>query len=141
MASPKPKSEPPDEVDRAVKGARAAVGRLVKLLGGEDGAVVQKAMAAIGEVGPFAVGPLAYALPRAKSAEHRVVIMCVLKYFGARAEVPVVRALLSASRNDPDPRLRAVAVEAMSAVMMDKLKQRLNSTPAAAPTGIPAARG
>src|SRR4051812_45905843 len=118
MAARKPKAEPPDRVDRTVKGVKAAVGRLVGLLGDEDEAVVRKALAALEEVGPFAVGPLAAALPRAPSPRHRAAILGALTYLGPRAAVQVVRALLLASENDPDPRLRAAAGAAMAAVVM-----------------------
>jgi len=140
MATTKPRAEPPDRVDRTVTGIRSAVGRLVGLLGDEDEAVVGKALAALEEVGPFAVGPLASALPRAPSSRHRAAILGVLTYFGPRAEVPVMRALLKASQNDPDPRLREAAGAAMTAVMLAGLKRGRESTPDAPPTNAPAAR-
>lgn len=129
MATSRPRAEPPDRVDRAVTGIRSAVGRLVGLLGDEDEAVVGKALAALEEVGPFAVGPLASALPRAPSSRHRAAILGVLTYFGPRAEVQVERALFLTSENDPDPRLRAAAGAALTAVLIARLKQGRRSSP------------
>ena len=101
-----------DEVDRAVAATKRAVGRLVKLLGAEDPAVMTKAAAAIVDVGPLAVGPLASALPRSKSPRHRLAILACLMTIGPRAvaEVSGVLALAIRRERDPEVRLKAGAV-------------------------------
>src|SRR6187397_773559 len=67
--------------DRAVASIRAAIGRLALLLGDEDPATVDAAATALGAIGPFAVGPLAAALPKGASPRHRAAIIAALLSF------------------------------------------------------------
>ncbi len=106
-----------DEVDRAVDGIRRSIGRLVARLGDGDDAVLVQAVTALAAVGPFSVGPLATALPRASSPRHRAAILGVLLAFGPRAEVGVKRALTGAMMRDPDERIRAAAGAALTSLM------------------------
>jgi len=106
-----------DEVDRAVDGINRSIGRLVAFLGDEDDAVVEKALRALAEVGPFAVGPLAAALPRAPAPRHRAAILGALLTFGPQAEVAVSGAFTRAMKRDPDERIRAAAGAALTSLM------------------------
>src|SRR4051794_29088043 len=101
-----PKKVPSDPVDRAVASARLAVGRLIRLLCDEDRTTVEKAAGALAEVGPFAVGPLAAALPRAESARDRVVIIGALRNLGLQAKAPALRALNAALKREQDPHVQ-----------------------------------
>ena len=74
----------PDETERALVAVRKAVGRLVRLLGDEDPVVIEKAALALGEIGPYVVGPLASALPRSPSPRHRLAILGALVTFGTQ---------------------------------------------------------
>ncbi len=104
----------PDEVDRAVLAARRAVGRLVTILGEDDPEVVQRALHALGEIGPFSVGPLASALPRAESPRQRIIIVRALMHFSGQARPAVVRALIAAVRRETDPYVLAEAQASLS---------------------------
>jgi hypothetical protein len=77
-----------DRADRALAAVRRGVGELVELLGDEDQAVIEKAALALGEVGPYCVGPLAAALPRARSPRHRAAIIGALMTFVPQAAGP-----------------------------------------------------
>src|SRR4051794_4468708 len=103
----RPKKSPPDPVDRAVASARAAVGRLIQLLCGADGVMVEKAAGALVEIGPFCVGPLAAALPRAESPRDRLVILGAMLTFAPQAKVAVGRALNAALKREQDLHVRA----------------------------------
>ena len=74
----------PDETEQALVAVKKAVGRLVRLLGDEDPAVIEKAAFALAEIGPFVVGPLALALPRSPSPRHRLAILGALVTFGTQ---------------------------------------------------------
>src|SRR4051812_3808716 len=130
MAARKAPAQRPGEVDRAVKSIKAAVGRLVGHLGDDDPAVVQQAVIALGEIGPFIVGPLATALFSSSSPRHRMFIIAALKTYGPQAEAPVLRALAKAVKDDPDERVRAVAEDAMTAMLMAGMTRRRSSVPA-----------
>ena len=95
--------------DRAVASIRTAVGRLALLLGDEDPATFETAAMALGAIGPFAVGPLAAALPKGPSPRHRAAIVAALLTFGAQEKAAVTRALKGAMERDPDPHVRAAA--------------------------------
>ena len=112
---------PPDEVDKAVAAARKAVGRLAKLLGDEDPTVLLKAASALAEIGPFAVGPLAAALPRASSPRHRLAIMGALLSFGDQAYVQVAAALTAAIKREKDPFVRAKAGAALAHLIASRI--------------------
>jgi hypothetical protein len=118
MAAGKRESLPQDRVGRAVAGVRRAIGRLVALLGDDDTAVVSRAAAALAEVGPYAVGLLAAALRRAPKPRHRATIVVVLATLGPRVVGPAGRALRAAARRDPDPRVRAAAEAALTALLL-----------------------
>jgi len=60
---------------QAVACIRTAVSRLALLLGDEDPATSETAAIALGAIGPFAVGPLAAALPKGPSPRHRAAIV------------------------------------------------------------------
>ncbi|HEY2158335.1 MAG TPA: hypothetical protein VGH33_22085 [Isosphaeraceae bacterium] len=104
---------PPDEVDRAVAGVERAIGRLIGHLGDDDRAVLAKA-AALADIGPFAVGPLASALRRVASPRHRLVIIAVLMSFGDRARGRAIAAIGAAAARDKDEFVRARAAAAVS---------------------------
>jgi len=80
--------------------------------------VVEQGVRAPAGVGPFAVGPLASALPRAASPRHRAAILGALLTFGPRARAPVLRALAGAVQGDPVERIRTAAASAFTPLGM-----------------------
>jgi HEAT repeat protein len=121
-----------DPADRAVAGVRAAIVRLALLLGDEDPATVEAAAMTLGAIGPFAVGPLAAALPRGPSPRHRAAIVAALLSFGAQEEAAVARALRGALERDPDPHVRAAAGACLTRLLLGDLVSQLSATPYAA---------
>jgi HEAT repeat protein len=95
-----------------------AIGRLAELLADDDPTVAARAAEALAEVGPYVVGPLAAALRRAKPPRHRAAIIGALLTFGPPAPSRAGRALLAAARGDPDPRVRAAAEAALTALLL-----------------------
>ena len=130
---------PPDEVDEAAAATKKAVGRLARLLGDEDRAVLLKAASALAEIGPFAVGPLAAALPRASSPRHRLAIMGALLSFGDQAYVQVAAALTAAIKREKDPFVRAKAGAALAHLIAGAIAADL-AAGAIAPRATGAAR-
>jgi HEAT repeat protein len=118
--------------DRAVASIRAAIGRLALLLGDEDPATVDAAALALGAIGPFAVGPLAAALPRGPSPQHRAAILGALMTFAEQEKAAVVRALKGALERDPDPHVRAAAEAALTRLILGDLVSTASVTPYAA---------
>jgi HEAT repeat protein len=118
--------------DRAVANIRAAIGRLALLLGDEDPATVEAAAMALGAIGPFAVGPLAAALPRGPSPRHRAAIVAALLTFGAQEKAAVARALRGALERDPDPHVRAAAEACLTRLILGDLVSKPCGTPYAA---------
>jgi HEAT repeat protein len=118
--------------DRAVARIRAAIGRLAVLLGDEDPATVEAAAMALGAIGPFAVGPLAAALPRGPSPRHRAAIVAALLSFGSQEEAAVARALEGALERDPDPHVRAAAQACLTRLLLGALVSKPSGTPYAA---------
>src|SRR4051794_11170814 len=111
----------PDHVDRAVISVRKAVGKLVALLGEEDWPTVERAALALGEIGPFAVGPLAAALPRGRSVRHRLALIGMVVSFGPQAGSPASRALTAILEREKDPHVLAAARVAFSRLVMDDI--------------------
>ena len=118
--------------DRAVATIRAAIGRLALLLGDEDPATFEAAAMALGAIGPFAVGPLAAALPRGPSPRHRAAIVAALLTFGAQEKAAVARALRGALERDPDPHVRAAAEACLTRLILGDLVSKPSATPYAA---------
>jgi HEAT repeat protein len=118
--------------DRAVDRIRTALGRLALLLGDEDPATVEAAAMALGAIGPFAVGPLAAALPKGPSPRHRAAIVAALMTFGEQEKVAVARALKGALDRDPDPHVRAAAEECLTRLILGELVLKPSGTPYAA---------
>jgi hypothetical protein len=87
------------------------------VLGEGDPAVIGKAAVAIVEVGPFAVGPLASALPRSSSPGHRLAILACLMTIGPQARAEVSGVLAGAVKREKDPTVRARAAAALAHVM------------------------
>jgi hypothetical protein len=114
--------------DRAVASIRAAVGRLALLLGDEDPASVEAAAMALGAIGPFAVGPLAAALPKGPSPRHRAAIVAALLTFGAQEKAAVARALRGALERDPDPHVRAAARACLTRLLLGDLVSKPSAT-------------
>jgi hypothetical protein len=108
--------------DRAVARIRTAVGRLALLLGDEDPATGEAAAMALGAIGPFAVGPLAAALPKGPSPRHRAAIVAALLTFGAQEKAAVARALEGALERDPDPHVRAAAEACLTRLLLGELR-------------------
>ncbi len=119
-------------VDRAVATIRAAIGRLALLLGDEDPATAEVAATALGAIGPFAVGPLAAALPKGPSPRHRAAILAALMTFGAQEKAAVARALRGALEHDPDPHVRAAAEACLARLILGDLASKPSATPYAA---------
>ena len=115
--------------DQAVASIRAAVGRLALLLGDDDPATFETAAMALGALGPFAVGPLAAALPKGPSPRHRAAIVAALLTFGAREKAAVARALRGALERDPDPHVRAAARACLARLILDDLVSKPSATP------------
>ena len=115
--------------DRAVASIRAAVGKLALLLGDEDPATFETAAMALGAIGPFAVGPLAAALPRGPSPRHRAAIVAALLTFGAHEKAAVARALRGALERDPDPHVRAAAEACLTRLILGDLVSKPSATP------------
>ena len=115
--------------DRAVASIRAAVGKLALLLGDEDPATFETAAMALGAIGPFAVGPLAAALPKGPSPRHRAAIVAALMSFGAQEKAAVARALRGALVNDPDPNVRVAAQAALTRLILGDLVSKPSATP------------
>lgn len=111
------KKTPTDEVDRAVAAARRAIGRLAALLGEEEWPAVGKAALALERLGPFAVAPLAAALPRARSPRHRLAIAGVLMGFAHHDRGEVAKAPDAAVRREKAPEVRARLAAARSHVL------------------------
>ena len=80
---------------------------LVPFLAAEDLAVLMHVAGAFEEIGPFAVGPLIAALPKASSPRHRLAIVGALFSFGQQAKAPATCVLSRVAQNDPDPHVRA----------------------------------
>ena len=76
---------------------------------------------ALGAIGPFAVGPLAAALPRGPSPRHRAAIVAALMSFGAQEKAAVARALRGALERDPNPHVRAAAQAALTRLILSDL--------------------
>ena len=114
--------------DRAVASIRAAVGKLALLLGDEDPATFDTAATALGAIGPFAVGPLAAALPKGPSPRHRAAIVAALMSFGAQEKAAVARALRGALVNDPDPNVRAAAEACLTRLILGDLVSKPSAT-------------
>jgi HEAT repeat protein len=108
------------------------VGQLALLLGDEDPATFETAAMALGALGPFAVGPLAAALPKGPSPRHRAAIVAALLTFGAQEKVAVIRALRGALERDPDPDVRAAAQECLTRLLLNDLVSKPSATPYAA---------
>src|SRR3954449_247645 len=123
MAVTRRKQPQLDQVDRAIVAVERAVGRLVSLLGDDDPAVLERAALALAEIGPFAVGPLAAALPKAASSRHRAIIIGALLTFGRQAKVPVMNALIGTLKREPDPHVKAAARVALEALLAADLGQ------------------
>jgi HEAT repeat protein len=104
--------------ERAVARIRTAVGHLALLLGDEDPATFDAAAMALGAIGPFAVGPLAAALPKGPSPRHRAAIVAALLTFGAQEKAAVTRALKGAVERDPDPHVRAAAQACLTRLLL-----------------------
>jgi hypothetical protein len=107
--------------DQAVASIRAAVGRLALLLGDDDPATFEAAAVALGAIGPFAVGPLAAALPKGPSPRHRAAIIAALVSFAAEEKAAVIRALRGAVERDPDRHVRAVAEACLTRLILGDL--------------------
>jgi HEAT repeat protein len=118
--------------DRAVATIRAAIGRLALLLGDDDPATIDAAATALDAIGPFAVGPLAAALPKGPSTRHRAAIVAALMAFGAQENAAVARALRGALERDPDPDVRAAAEACLTRVILGDLASKPSATPYAA---------
>ena len=118
--------------DRAVARIRTALGRLALLLGDEDPATAEAAAMALGAIGPFAVGPLAAALPRGPSPRHRAAIVAALLTFGAQEKAAVAWALRGALEHDPDPHVRAAAEACLTYLLLGDLVSKPSATPSAA---------
>jgi hypothetical protein len=101
---PKSRDETNTEVDRAVLAVRRAIGRLVRLLGDDDLAVVLDAAVGLKALGAKAVvGPLAAALPGAAGPWHRAAIICVLIPLAAEEYSQVAEALVGALERENEP--------------------------------------
>jgi hypothetical protein len=114
--------------DRAVASIRAEVGRLALLLGDEDPATAEVAAMALGEIGPFAVGPMAAALPKGPSPRHRAAIVAALLTFGEQEKAAVARTLRSALERDPDPHVRAAAQACLARLILCDLVSKPSTT-------------
>jgi hypothetical protein len=110
----------PDPVERDVRTVRSAIGRLIRHLGDEDPTIVAKAVQALEEIGPFVVGPLIDALPRARSSRLRLAILGGLVSFGQHAKHPVLGALYQLLRREKDPRARAGVERAVMNVIVGR---------------------
>ena len=115
--------------DQAVARIRTALGRLALLLGDEDPATSETAAMALGAIGPFAVGPLAAALPRGPSPRHRAAIVAALLTFGAQEKAAVARALRGALERDPDPHVRGAAEACLTRLLLGDLVSKPSATP------------
>jgi hypothetical protein len=124
--------------DRAIASIRGAVGRLALLLGDEDPATAEAAAMALGAIGPFAVGPLAAALPRGPSPRHRAAIVAALLTFGTQEKAAVAWALRGALERDPDPHVRVAARVCLARLILDELRPDPLSDPGR-PAKTPAA--
>jgi HEAT repeat protein len=118
--------------DRAFASIRAAVGRLALLLGDEDPATFETAAMALGAIGPFAVGPLAAALPMGPSPRYRAAIVAALLTFGEQEKASVARALRRAMERDPDPHVRSAAQACLARLILGDRASKPSATPYAA---------
>ena len=114
--------------DRAVASIRAAIGKLALLLGDEDPATFETAATALGAIGPFAVGPLAAALPNGPSPRHRAAMVAALLTFGEQEKVAVTKALRGAVERDPDPHVRAAAQACLTRLLLNDLVSKPSAT-------------
>ena len=118
--------------DRAIADIRTAVGRLALLLGDDDPATFEAAATALGAIGPFAVGPLAAALPKGPSPRHRAAIVAALMSFGVQEKAAVARALKGAMERDPDPHVRTAAQACLTRLILGDPVSKPTATPYAA---------
>jgi hypothetical protein len=126
-------AEEKGEVDRAAVGVRRAIGRLIALLGSDDQGEVAGAAVTLISIGAFAAGPLAAALPRARSVAHRAGIMTCLMELSPVARAGAMRAMSLAMRREPDDHLRASACrcfgELVAASFADGIARRRGTSP------------
>jgi hypothetical protein len=118
-------AEEEGEVDRAAEGVRRAIGTLIALMDSHDQGVVAGAYVTLISIGAFAAGPLAAALPRAKSVAHRAGIMSCLMELSPVARAEAMRAMSEAMRREPDPDLRASAGMCFRALLATSVKAGL----------------
>ncbi len=104
----------PDEEERARIAVRRAIGPLVRLLGHESDQVVLGAAEALCRLGAsLVVGPLADALPRAKVARQRGLIVSLLRDFGGEEKFRVLRALHAARKRETNLEVAAIIQKAL----------------------------
>jgi hypothetical protein len=120
----------PEPVERDRLAVRRAIGRLIQHLGDEDPTIVAKAAQALEEIGPFVVGPLIDALPRARSARLQLAIMGALLNYGHLALRPIHEALIGVLTRAQDPSVQAGALFAMRKLSMGQSTQSEVAAPA-----------
>ena len=118
------KDTDPHRVERDRRAVRSAVRRLIQHLGDEDLTIVMRTALALEEIGPFVVGPLIAALPKARSAGHQLAIMGALLNYGHLALRPIHEALMGVLARAKDPRDQAGALFAMRKLSLGQSTQR-----------------
>ena len=107
----------PDEVDRAVRGLRSAIGRLARLIVHGDPRVVVKAARALRRVGLYAGGPVASTLSRSPDPRHRLAMLVMLNDIGSGADPDVIEVLVRLGEKDPNPVIKYQARCLLSTLM------------------------
>ena len=133
---PGPRSAHDDVLDRAVGLLAKAVTRLIELLDRDECATLAKAALALGDIGPFAVGPLGSALLAAPEPRHRGMMIVVLNGLASRSPGAVLDALEPLIAREDNP----FVLEAARALRADLLAGKDVGDATAAISLAPAAR-
>jgi hypothetical protein len=115
------------DVHHAEDGVKRAIGQLIAVFGDADLSTETRAAAILISMGAISAGPLATATTRTKSNWARGAIMTCLRGMPRAARPVVLRAMTRASKNDPDPALRAKASSSLLTLMAAGAIERIAS--------------
>ncbi len=125
--------ETANPVDRAVADIRRATNRLIKLLASKDEAVGMRAAAALAEIDPPPIWPLADVLIQSGDKGLRLKVVAALGRIAEVEQVRVLCALGTAYMAVKDPDVRMALVGAMLAMKPAFEQASQARPPAAAP--------
>lgn len=116
-----------DDVGRAAGRLRQVTDELVDLMGQPDGdsPVDMRAAQVLVGLRHCAVEPPAAGLGRARRPVHRGLILMMIKAMVTEPVPAVIEILARVARKDPDPSVRALAQDAISAMATLEMAERL----------------